>query len=138
MLKKILLAVLLLFTPALQANSTGGMTRSLQAAESFINQVDKEQYKESWEAASMLLKGTMSEKEWVKYLTTLRKPLGPVTSRTLGGQFPAEDPQGLPKGSYMVVVYQTKFSTAEGRELLTLSLGYDGIWRVMTYQIGKE
>jgi hypothetical protein len=143
MLKKLfLLAAVLLCLPvlqqSLQANSTGGITRSLEAAQSWLGQVDKGQYAESWESASMLLKGTMSQSEWVKYLETIRKPLGSVSERTLGGQFPAEDTQGLPKGGYMVIVYQTKFSSSTVRELLTLSLGYDGIWRVMTYQIGKN
>ncbi len=78
----------------------------------------------------------MPQHQWLVLMEKTRKPLGSVTQRTLALQSPSENPHGLPKGHYMVLLYKTKFANREeGRELVTMRLEEDGQWRVLTYQV---
>lgn len=109
-------------------------TDALKAAEQWLSEVDQGNFTQSWEHGSMVFKLTMPRGEWDKYLRTARKPLGRTISRVAQVIRPAEDPKGLPKGKYMVVVFKTEF---EGRpnanELVTLFYETDKQWRPLTY-----
>lgn len=102
----------------------------------WLAMTDQGRYAESWDASSSMFKTTISKKEWVEVMTTLRKPLGNVISRKIIDIGNAENPKGLPNGEYMVYYYKTEF-TSKGKtsELITLELSNDGQWRVLTYQI---
>lgn len=127
-------------TPAAEQNNqdemAGWMIEASQAAKNYVDGLDKGKYSESWTWGDALFQRTISQKEWTTALNLARKPLGKANSRTLKDQRPAWDPQGLPKGPYMVVEYNTSFDRAPNSgELLTLRRGPDGKWRVLTYQV---
>lgn len=109
---------------------------SAAAADKWLKQVDNGNYHESWEAAALTFKLKIPEESWTTILNTTRKPLGSVTSRKILEQKTAIDPQGLPKGKYMVIFYGTSFATRpNGNELVTLMQLDDGTWKVLTYLV---
>lgn len=112
------------------------MIETKQVAKDYVEGIDKGQYAQSWTKGDQLFQQTISQDGWNKALTDGRKSLGNVKSRTLKLQRPAWNPQGLPKGPYMVVEYETTFDK-DGKkvELLTLRRGADGKWKVLTYQV---
>lgn len=109
---------------------------SAQVGRDYVLGLDQGQYGPSWSKGDQLFQQTISQKEWTVALQMARQRLGKVLSRTLKDQRPAFDPKGLPRGPYMVIEYNTSFERAQNSgELLTLRLGPDGKWRVLTYQV---
>lgn len=106
-----------------------------EAAEAWLKGVDEGRYGESWETASPLFKQTLTKTEWEKVLTTTRMPLGSSASRKIVEESPAANPKGLPPGDYMFIFYETSFNNKPGEELITLTLGNDGKWRILTYLV---
>jgi hypothetical protein len=116
--------------------TTDALTASAAVAKQWLALVDEGRYGDSWSTASLRMQLVMPKSEWEKFLNTSRKPLGQVTSRTLVEQRPSKNPKGLAAGDYMVILYKTVFSNRpKGEELLTLSLGADGNWRILTYLV---
>lgn len=112
------------------------LKNSAQAGERWLELLDEKKYPQSWETGSLTLKLTVPKKHWIALMEKIRKPLGSLTSRSVADQRKAQDPKGLPKGDYMVLLYRSSFSKKESvNELVTLVLESDGRWRVLTYQV---
>lgn len=110
---------------------------SAMAAQAWLDQVDQNRYDQSWDHSSSMMRRTISKGEWEKVLNTTRHPLGGVTKRTMVQQLPAQNPKNMPRGDYMVILYQTSFAgKPQARELVTMSFE-NGEWRVLTYMINK-
>jgi hypothetical protein len=111
---------------------------SLKASGDWLHGVDSGSYGPSWDQGATIFKMTMKRDEWNTYLTKIRKPLGSVVSREVVDQRVSKDPKGLPKGDYMVMIYNTKFSSGKSAtELVTLQ-DEEGSWRVMGYYIKEN
>jgi len=107
-----------------------------QTGKNYVEGLDKGNYAQSWTQGDQIFQHTITQKEWERALNDSRKKLGGVKSRALKDQKIAWDPQGLPKGAYMVVEYDTSFDNAPNSgEILTMRRGSDGKWRVLTYQV---
>lgn len=132
-----LMLPLSLFANAAKSPLEGGLQASAAAAQSWLQLLDKGQFGQSWDQVSSVTKHTIKKEEWEHILEKTRKPLGNVKSREVLDQRTAKDPQGLPKGDYVVMVYKTVFAKSTASELLTLYLE-DGQWRVVTYQVGGQ
>jgi hypothetical protein len=112
------------------------MIEASQVAKEYVDDLDKGRFAESWTKGDPIFQRTITQQEWVTALNLARKRLGKANSRTLKDQKPALDPHGLPAGPYMVIEYNTSFDhAATSGELLTLRLGPDGKWRILTYQV---
>lgn len=110
------------------------VAQTASEAEAWLKLVDNGKYEESWQAASPTMELIMKQKEWVIYLKKIRKPMGSLVKRTLMEQRIASNPEGVPKGNYMVMAYQTAFTDRpKANELLILSQGADGHWRPLSY-----
>lgn len=108
---------------------------AINAAKAWLSLVDNQRYGDSWSAGSVLLQRTVTKEEWEKILNAVRKPLGGARTRTLIEELPAQNPKKMPKGDYMVILYDTAFSSkSSAKELLTLSYEH-GSWRVITYNV---
>jgi hypothetical protein len=115
--------------------SDASLEASAKAALAWVAMLDKGQYGESWEDSATLMKLTVNKDDWVRVMDKTRKPLGSVSSREVVDQRVANDPQGLPKGEYIVMFYKTAFAHKPmAYELVTL-LMEDGKWRVLTYHV---
>lgn len=106
---------------------------SLISAQAWLNLVDNGRYEESWDQGSSMLRRSVTKNEWKEILNVMRKSLGTVSRRAVVQQLPAQNPKNLPRGKYMVILYQTSFSSKSNvQELLTLSFE-SGQWKVITY-----
>lgn len=115
--------------------SNATLEASAKASLAWVALLDKGKYAESWEDSATLMKLTVNKDDWIKVLDKSRKPLGNVVSREVIDQRVANDPQGLPKGEYIVMFYKTTFGhKSMAYELVTLLLE-DGKWRVLTYHV---
>jgi Protein of unknown function (DUF4019) len=122
--------------PSQEAQLAAWMIEAAQAAKNYVDLLDKNQFAQTWSQGDAVFQRTITQAEWVKALDLARKKLGAVQTRTVKDQRPAFNPKGLPPGPYMVVEYNTSFDKAPNSgELLTLRLGPDGNWRVLTYQV---
>lgn len=110
---------------------------SRQAALDWLKLVDQGKYNDSWDQGAVIFKLTMPQNEWGIYLNKIRGPLGNVGSREVLDQRVSKDPKGLPKGDYIVMFYDTTFSSGKANELITLQ-HEDGVWRVMGYYLKKK
>ena len=109
---------------------------SADAATQWLKLIDEEKYGESWDLGSNIFHYTIKRDEWIKAEQKLRKPLGKLVSRQLVEQRPANNPKGLAEGKYMVLYYKTAFQNRpQASELLTMVLGQDGKWKVLTYHV---
>ncbi len=111
---------------------------SSQASADWLKLVDDGKYGDSWDQGAVIFKLTMPKDEWNLYLSKVRGNEGSVSSREIADQRVSTNPQGLPQGSYIVMVYDTKFSNGNSaNELVTLQ-NEDGTWRVMGYYIKNK
>lgn len=123
-------------SPKSDKNMAAWMLETNQIAKEYVECLDQGLYAESWTKGDPLFQKTIKQQEWIVALKDNHKDLGKMNNRTLIRQCPCLDPQGLPKGPYAVVQYQTDFEYAHGlNELLTLRRGIDGKWRILTYRI---
>lgn len=107
-----------------------------QAAQDYAETLDKGNYDQSWDKSDSIFQNVMPKHDWVETLNISRRPYGRAQSRRIDAQRLGHDPKGLPKGAYMVVEFQTNFSSApNSKELLTLRRGFDGKWRILTYNL---
>ncbi len=119
-----------------QAGEIAEKKNSVEAALKWLHLIDEAKYAESWDAASLTLRLKIPKNYWVTLMENIRKPMGSLISRKLLDQRTAKNPAGLPKGDYMVLVFQASFSRKESaKELVTLVQESDGRWRVLTYQV---
>ncbi|MFA6915805.1 MAG: DUF4019 domain-containing protein [Parachlamydiales bacterium] len=120
-------------TPAAQLPQAD-LEAGLAAGEQWLKFIDSGTYTSSWDNGSLQFKTVVSKGDWDTAMKKLRQPLGTVKSRKLVDLRTAVNPPGVAKGDYIVLVYDTDFSTRpKAGELLTLVKESDGQWRVMSY-----
>jgi hypothetical protein len=113
-----------------------GEERAAKAALQWLALVDAGKYSESWEEAAQLFKGAVTREQWGASITTVRKPLGKLVSRTLKSKVYATSLPGAPDGEYVVIQYTTSFENKKSAvETITPMLDKDGKWRVSGYYI---
>jgi hypothetical protein len=135
MLTSLLLLPLSAFADQAQKANDATAEASAKASETWVKLLDNGKYGESWDDSATLMKLTIPKDEWINVLNKTRKPLGMVNSREVIDQRVANDPQGLPKGEYIVMFYKTTFGhKSMAYELVTLMIE-DGKWRVLTYHV---
>lgn len=121
-------------SPVITTDETKYKEESAKSAQDWLAIVDKGNFGDSWENASIVMKLRLPKATWVTLIEAMRKGKGSVIERKLLEQRTAVDPKGLPAGEYMVIVYDTKFSgKADAKELVTLVLESSGQWKVLTY-----
>lgn len=103
----------------------------------FLTLVDAKQYADSWDAASDLFRKSVSKDDWAAQARQAREPLGAVVARRMKSSDQQKDPNGAPKGDYLIVTFETTFAAnaAPKTETLPLIKGPDGRWRAVGYFI---
>ncbi|HUM09401.1 MAG TPA: DUF4019 domain-containing protein [Myxococcaceae bacterium] len=108
----------------------------VQAAEAWLKLVDAGQYGASWDEAAPMFRERVSRAEWEKMAAAARRPLGKVLSRKLSAKQVAHTLPGAPDGTYVVLVYETRFEHKEkGSENVTVMLDPQGRFRAAGYFI---
>jgi hypothetical protein len=106
------------------------------AAQAWLELVDKGEYGQSWENASSLFRKSVSKEQWIAAAKAAREPLGRLVSRSLrSSQFATELP-GAPDGEFFVLQFQASFENKRSAvETITPMRDEDGTWRVSGYYI---
>ena len=131
----ILLGVMLAASPqALRAETPEDAAQA--AALTGLRMIDAGDYAQSWTTAAAIFRNSITETQWAARIAAVRKPLGPVKSRSISSaKFTATLP-GAPDGEYVVLQFATSFDRkAEATETVTPMKDADGQWRVSGYYI---
>ncbi len=122
--------------PRAATDSQQAIERASKAAESWLKLVDGGEYKHSWNDAAGYFKDRVPEQTWAAQAAAVRKPLGPVLSRTLKRAQYATTLPGAPDGQYVVIQYDSSFQNKKSAvETITPMLDSDGKWHVSGYYI---
>jgi len=130
-----------LLLAALIALSTSALAQkpedlAQQSAEKWLALVDSGNYAESWQQASSIFKGAVSNDQWQKMLHGSRDPLGKLISRKLKSAQHTTTLPGAPDGEYVVIQFDSSFEHKQSAvETVTPMLDKDGQWRVSGYYI---
>lgn len=113
-----------------------GEELAAQAASKWLALVDEGKYSESWNEAAQLFKGAVTKEQWKESVSSVRKPLGKLVSRTLKSKTYATSLPGAPDGEYVVIQYTSSFENKKSAvETVTPMLDKDGKWKVSGYYI---
>jgi len=119
-------------TPAL----TDADKAATAAAQAWLSLIDGGHYSESWNEASAIVQGAVTETAWENLMTTFRKPLGNLISRKLKSAQPMTEMPGAPDGQYVVMQFDTSFEAKKTAiETVTFRLEKDGQWKSAGYYI---
>lgn len=108
--------------------------KSLFAAAEFLFLVDTEEYAQSWEISSSLLKKMLPQESWNEQIAQLRSFLGPIVERTQHKIAYTDSAIDVPPGEYVIMTFISSFELREQvTETITLILGDDDQWQVAGY-----
>jgi len=104
------------------------------AAEDFLHLVDTEQYEQSWNSASGLLREKVFLEVWNRKLQVMRAKVGTLISRKQDDASISDMAEGAPEGKYLTLTYASSFSQQKSAiETIILVLEADQKWRVAGY-----
>ncbi len=110
--------------------------QAVEAAEQWLDLVDRGEYEKSWMSAAALLRAAVTLEQWEHALNAARKPLGEVKSRKLRGAEYTTSMPGAPDGEYVVIQFDTSFANKkEAVETITPMKDAVGVWRVSGYYV---
>jgi len=131
----LVIAVLLLLVPAARADDEAEK-RAVEAAEKWLTLVDKGDYAESWETASVLFRKAVSQNDWEQALSKSRGLFGNMISRELMQAKYETSLPGAPDGEYVIIQFRAAFEKKSAAvETVTPMKDPDGEWRVSGYYI---
>jgi hypothetical protein len=108
----------------------------VQAAETWLKLIDAGQYGAAWDEAAPMFRDRVTRADWEKMAAAVRRPLGKVLSRKLATKQLAHALPGAPDGTYVVLVYETRFEHKErAAENVTMMLDGQGRFRGAGYFI---
>ena len=128
-------------TPAQQAQVEKQHAELAKSAAQVIQLVDQNKTGEVWDGASAVAKAMVTKDAFVQQITADRKTLGALAERKQVGVsrtfYEANNPQGLPAGTYVTVAYASKFANAPQpvREIVSFHADNDKTWRVSGYSL---
>lgn len=112
------------------------LAKGTAAAEEFLQLVDAEEYNQSWEISSDLMRDKIFIEVWSRQVPVMRDKVGPLISREQNEASSSESAEGAPDGEYMVLKYSSSFQKQQSAiETIILVLEEDRQWRVAGYFI---
>jgi len=124
MKRGIALIFLLLATAASSAwAAEASESAGVKAAEAWLELLDASKYGASWDDASTMFRKAVSRQAWETQAGVAREPLGKVISRKIASKQLTHQLPGAPDGTYVVVVYNSRFVHKErAHETVTMML----------------
>jgi hypothetical protein len=128
----ILSAALLGAGGALAQQAPPGLEKAITAAGKWVAQADANQADAMWKGSSSTMQKNVTQADWAKYIADIRQQAGVEQSRSWVGVSKVDNPQGMPPGQYLNVIYTTKFAKAATVE--TVSMAQNGSnWQPVGY-----
>ncbi len=106
---------------------------AVTAATTWLEKLDKKDYKESWEEAASLFKAKVTSREWVKTVAAVREPFGPLVSRKLKAKVYTTSIPGVDEGEYVVIQFDAQYKNRKSVVETVTPMLDDGQWRVSGY-----
>lgn len=137
MRKALLLVAVILaawLAPQLAQAQPAGKQEALKAGLAWLALVDQGDYQQSWQQAAKLFQTIITQANWQKALTAVRRPLGAKKTRRLITELFKTSLPGAPDGQYWVFQFDSSFAAKQkALETLTLMREADGSWRAAGY-----
>jgi hypothetical protein len=128
----VLSAMMLGAGTALAQQAPSGLEKAISTASKWATQADANQPDAMWKASSPLMQKNVTQANWGKYIAEIRQQAGAEQSRNWVGLSKVDNPQGMPPGQYLNVIYSTKFANAATVE--TVSMAQSGSsWQPVGY-----
>jgi hypothetical protein len=117
---------------ALAQQAPPGLEKAIAVAGKWVAQADASQADAMWKASSPTMQKNVTQANWNKYIADVRQQAGAEQNRSWVGVSKVDNPQGMPPGQYLNVIYATKFAKVETVE--TVSLAQTGSsWQPVGY-----
>lgn len=124
------------FMPLATLQAEAPESAAVEAAESWLAEVDSGDYGKSWEESAALFRAAVTKEQWQQALAGSRRPLGSLVSRKVKSTQFATSLPGAPDGEYVVIQFATSFKNKKTAiETVTPMKESDGVWRVSGYYI---
>jgi DNA-binding CsgD family transcriptional regulator len=102
-------------------------------AREWVALLDNQQWEQSWQTASVLLKSQIKAAQWAASVQPVREPLGAVSSRVVQSATRSNSLPGAPAGEYETIQFHTDFARKRGA-VETVVLAREGPgWKVAGY-----
>jgi hypothetical protein len=111
----------LLATAAVHAQQLPSLDSAVAVATRWAAQADASQADAMWQASSPIMQKSVSKADWGKYVDNVKKQLGAVQGRDWVQLGRVENPQGLPAGNYVNVVFVVRHANAPAVETVSLT-----------------
>lgn len=128
--------LVLLISSSAYADESETVAAARDSVDAWLELIDADQFSESLENASPVLRNAITDENWNQSLRGSRSPLGEVQSRKLLGAKFAKDLPGAPPGDYVVFGFASVFQEQDNViETVTAKKNNNGVWRVAGYFI---
>jgi len=133
------LALLVFVTIPLRADDSEAKTAATAAMQTWLQEIDQNQYAQSWQDAAPSFQKALTSDKWVAALNSVRTPLGKCKDRKLASaleQTEMPSAAGALKGDFVIAQYNTSFENlAYAVETVTFEKTPDGTWKAAGYFI---
>ncbi|MBW1710346.1 MAG: DUF4019 domain-containing protein [Deltaproteobacteria bacterium] len=103
--------------------------------QSYLQLIDKQQYSQTYNLITPGLRQAKTERQWGDLVKSVRESVGEIKSRRLAKVEKTETFADLPKGDYLLAVFETSFTgKAETKETVVLAFT-EGGYEVAGYKI---
>lgn len=102
------------------AQETQTLDNAMATANSWLAQADADQAEAMWQSSDGVLQKNISKNAWKKYLTGLHRQWGALKTREWLQVARISDPNGLPPGEYLNVIYSATYANAPMLETVSL------------------
>jgi hypothetical protein len=137
----ILLIILagLIVRPIRADDTTDPKTAAVAAMQTWLKEIDQNQYAQSWKDASDSFQKAVTSDQWTAALNGARTPLGKCTDRKLASsmhQTEVPSPTGPQKGDFVVAQFNSSFDNlAYAVETVCFEKSSDGTWKASGYYV---
>lgn len=107
----------------------------LGSARAWVALLDRERWEESWRTASASFKAAVPAAQWGSVIEAVRRPLGPVSARSVLNATRTSSLPGMPTGDYEVIQFRTDFARKSGAVEIVTVAREGGGWKVAGYYI---
>jgi hypothetical protein len=106
---------------ALAQQAPAGLEKAIAAAGKWAAQADASQGDAMWKASSPTMQKSVNQANWNKYIANIRQEAGAEQARDWVGVSKVDNPQGMPAGEYLNVIFATKFAKATTVETVSMA-----------------
>jgi beta-lactamase regulating signal transducer with metallopeptidase domain len=125
--------------PVRADETTDSKTAAVAAMQVWLQEIDGNQYAQSWTDASSFFQKAVTSDQWITALNGVRTPLGKCNARRLASclrQTEAPSPTGTKRGDFVVAQFDSSFENlAYAVETVSFEKAPDGTWKASGYYI---